>query len=98
MSADQFQSTVIVVLPGNVTVTCVVRDSIEEQEVELHIPGNIPFVMPLLVLAQVLNSCLPNGEAKFHAWMCYRQIQGNIEVLSTQMANVPAIDEDELPF
>lgn len=98
MSQDTFQSTVVAILPGTHTVTFVVRDQIEEQAVEMHCPSIVPYAMPLLVLAQVLNSCLPNGTAKFHAWKCYKEIQASIEDISTQMANVPAIDEDELPF
>jgi len=98
MSKDTFQSTVIAVLPGNQTVTFVVHDQIEEQAAEMHCPSTVPFAMPMLVLAQVLNACLPDGLARFHAWKCFREIQGNIEGITVQMANVPAIDEDELPF
>lgn len=98
MEPNFFKSLVIAVLPGDVTVTAVVRDAIEEQDVALHQPSNIPYSAYPLVLAQVLSAILPNGVAKFHAWKCLNAIQADLEGIHDQMANVPAVSEDELPF
>lgn len=98
MSNVQFRTVIGVELPGNVFVNCVVEESDEEVTVDHQVPEGVPPAATALALSQLLCAILPAGLAGFHAWKTYSALRANFEQINHQMANVPAISEDELPF
>jgi len=98
MDNDNFRSVLHVEVPGDVFITVVVEQSEEEVRIDHQVPEGIPPAVTAILLAQVLSSVLPAGLASFHAWKCYNAVRSDFEAVNRQMANVPAISEDELPF
>lgn len=98
MSDETFESVCTVVVPGGHVTVYVVSDGQDETQISCAIEAGIPPAASLLLLAQILSSVLPEGLAGFHAWKAYSALRANFEDINYKMANVPAIDEDELPF
>lgn len=98
MNDETIYSVVSVVLPGNHVTTYMVEDKDGETSISQAIESGIPPAAALLLLAQLLSSCLPAGLAGFHAWKAYSALRANFQDINHQMANVPAMSEDELPF
>lgn len=98
MSNDGFRTVLHLELPGNVFVTAVAQETSEEITVDYQVPDGIPPAAGALAIAQFLSAILPPGLAGFHAWKAYSAIRFDFEAINDQMANVPAISEDELPF
>lgn len=98
MIEGSFRSVVHVELPGDVFVTFVVEQTDEEVRIDHQVPEGIPPAASALLLAQVLSAILPAGHTGFHAWKTYSVLRQEFEYVNRQMANVPAISEDELPF
>lgn len=98
MLDDTYRSVLHVEIPGNVFVTVVVEQTDEEVNVDHQVPEGIPPAATALLLSQVLSAILPAGLAGFHAWKTYSAVRTDFEAINGQMANVPAISEDELPF
>jgi len=98
MDGYGFRSVCHVELPGNVFVTLVVSETESEISVDHQVPEGIPPAASALLLAQLLSAILPAGHAGFHAWRAYSAIRSEFQEINHQMANVPAISEDELPF
>lgn len=93
-----FRSVLHVELPGDVFIAVVVEQTDEEVRTDHQVPDGIPPAVTPLLLAQVLSALLPPGLAGFHAWKCYSALRSDFQAINHQMANVPAISEDELPF
>ena len=98
MNNDGFRTVPHLELPGNVFVNVVAQETDEEITVDHQVPEGIPPAASALAIAQFLSAILPAGQAGFHAWRCYSAIRAEFEQVNHQMANVPAISEDELPF
>jgi hypothetical protein len=98
MSDNSFRCVVIVELPGDVFVNYLVQQDDEEVFINTQVPEGVPVGAPALLLAQILSSVLPAGLASFHAWKAYSVLRSDFQAINDQMANVPAISEDELPF
>lgn len=98
MNNETFSSVCSVVLPGNHVTIYVVEETSGETSISQAVEAGVPPAAALLLLAQLLSSCLPAGLAAFHAWKSYTALRANFEEINHQMANVPAISEDELPF
>lgn len=98
MNTNTFRSVVHVELPGDVFLTIVVEQTDEEVRTDYQVPEGVPPAAGALQLAQVLSAILPPGLADFHAWRCLSAIRSDFQAVNDQMANVPAMSEDELPF
>ena len=98
MSNETFESVCTVVLPGGHVAVYVVQQTDEQTEISAAIEGGLPPAAPILLLAQLLSSVLPEGLAGFHAWKAYSALRANFEEINHKMANVPTLGEDELPF
>lgn len=98
MNNEVFESVVTVVLPGGHVAVYVVQQSEEQTEVSCAVQGDTPPAAPALLLSQLLSEILPTGLAGFHAWKSYSALRVDFTEVNSQMANVPAISEDELPF
>ena len=98
MDNETFQSVCTVVLPGGSVTVYVVQQTDEQTEISCAVEAGLPPAAALLLLAQLLSSCLPEGLAAFHAWKSYSALRHNFEDINHKMANVPTISEDELPF
>jgi hypothetical protein len=98
MQNDTYRSVLHVEVPGDVFITVVVEQTDEEVRIDHQVPEGIPPAVTAILLAQVLSSILPPGLAGFHAWKAYSAVRTDFEAVNGQMANVPAISEDELPF
>lgn len=98
MLEESFRSVVHLEVPGDIFITVVVEQTDEEVRIDHQVPEGIPPAVTALLLAQVLSSILPAGLAGFHAWRAYSAIRSEFQDVNHQMANVPAVSEDELPF
>jgi hypothetical protein len=98
MLEGSFRSVVHLEVPGDVFITVVVEQSDEEVRIDHQVPQGIPPAVTAILLAQVLSSILPAGLAGFHAWRAYSAVRADFQAINDQMANVPAVSEDELPF
>lgn len=98
MQNDVFISTVVVVLPGTNVVTYVVQQSEVGTEIAVHADAGLPPAAAALLLLQLCGSVVPPGYAAFHIWKAENALKANFTEINDQMANVPANDEDELPF
>lgn len=98
MDVVESRVVVSVALPGDVFINCVVRETDTEVFVDHQVPEGIPPAVTALALSQLLSAILPAGLAGFHAWKCYSAVRSEFQAINDQMANVPAISEDELPF
>jgi hypothetical protein len=98
MDGNEFRSVLHLEVPGDVFITVVVQQADEEVRIDHQIPVGVPPAATAILLAQVLSSILPAGQAGFHAWRAYSAIRADFEAINDQMANVPAVSEDELPF
>lgn len=98
MSDNTFRSVVIVEMPGDVFVNYVVQQDDEEININTQVPEGIPVATAALLLSQILSSILPPGLASFHAWKLYSVLRQDFQHINGQMANVPTVSEDELPF
>lgn len=98
MLNESFRSVLHVEVPGDVFINVVVEQAEEEIRIDHQVPEGIPPAVTAILLAQVLSAILPAGHAGFHAWRAYSAIRADFESINHQMANVPAISEDELPF
>lgn len=98
MSNNVFRSVLHVEAPGNVFINVVVEEANEEVRIDHQVPEGIPPAVTAVLLSQVLSSILPAGLAGFHAWKCYSAVRADFTAINDQMANVPAVSEDELPF
>lgn len=98
MNENVFTSTVVVVLPGDHIVTYVVRQDEGATHIDAHHDADIPHAAAPLLLLQLCSAIIPAGLAGFHVWKGLNALKADFEAISDQMANVPAIGEDELPF
>ena len=98
MNGNGLRSVLHLEVPGNVFINVVVQDQDTEIVVDHQVPEGIPPATTALVLSQVLSAILPAGQAGFHAWRTYSAIRADFEAINDQMANVPTLSEDELPF
>lgn len=98
MDGNEFRSVLHLEVPGDVFITVVVEQTDEEVRIDHQVPEGIPPAVTAILLAQVLSSILPAGHAGFHAWRAYSAVRTDFEAINDQMANVPAVSEDELPF
>lgn len=98
MNGEAIESVVVVVLPGNNIVTYVVQQSEQGTQIEAHQDDGIPMAAAPLLLLQLASAVLPAGLAGFHIWKALSALTAEFDAINAQMANVPAMSEDELPF
>lgn len=98
MNEHRFESVVVVVLPGHNIVTYVVRQSEEGTQVDQHADEGIPMGAAPLLLLQLASAVLPAGLVGFHIWKALNALTAEFDAVNAQMANVPTISGDELPF
>jgi hypothetical protein len=98
MNENQFESVVVVVLPGNNIVTYVVRQGETGTQVDQHADKGIPMAAAPLLLLQLASAVLPAGLVGFHVWKALNALTAEFHAVEAQMANVPTLSEDELPF
>lgn len=98
MNEQELTSTVVVVLPGHNVVTYVVQQSEEGTQIHAHADAGIPPAAPLLLLVQLARAIAPASHTGFHLWQAEFALKAEFDAVNDQMANVPAMSEDELPF
>lgn len=98
MNEQVYESVVIVVLPGNNVVTYVVQQSESGTQIDMHADALIPPAAAPLLLLQLCSAVAPAGLAGFHIWKALNAFTTEFTAINAQMANVPAMSEDELPF
>lgn len=98
MNEEVFSSVVSVVLPGFNIVTYVVHQSEGGTEIHAHQDEGIPPAASLLLLLQLCSAIVSPGLVGFHVWKAVNALKAEFESVNDQMANVPAMSEDELPF
>lgn len=98
MHEQAYKSVVVVVLPGDNIVTYVVHQSETGTQIEAHADESIPPAAAPLLLLQLCSAVLPAGHVGFHVWKALNALTHQFSAVNDQMANVPAVSEDELPF
>jgi hypothetical protein len=89
---------VVVITPSGRSINYVVRETKEEISIEAQGHDSVQLAHGPLVLATLVSAVLPAGPAKLRAFQLMREIEAGFDRISLEMANVPDISGDELPF